>query len=225
LKAELRAARPFLAWPGLSHLGYGVLLGAANGLWFMLVFGGADYLTAQRALRLHVHFDWELGIPLVPAMTAFYMSLYLLFGAAPFILRTRAEVRALVASLSITIGIAGIFFLLVPAVLAYPPVAPAALGPWQDLFAVADQLNLTYNLVPSLHVALAVCCIAVFAQQAPGWLKLVLWAWAIGIALSTLLTHQHHVIDMLAGWLLALLVVKAGYRKMASPALLRAAPV
>lgn len=213
------APRAFLAWPGLAHLQYGVLLGALNGLWFMLVFGGADYLTAQRPLRLHVHFDWELGIPLVPAMTAFYMSLYLLFAVAPFILRTRAEVRALVASLSIVIGIAGLFFLLIPATLAYPPVPPAALGPWRDLFAFADQLNLTYNLVPSLHVALAVCCIAIVARHAPDWLRLVLWGWAAAIGLSTLLTHQHHVVDVLAGWLLAESVVRLGYEKMAAPAL------
>jgi membrane-associated phospholipid phosphatase len=202
-----RAGR-LLAWPGWRHLLYAWALSLANGAWFALVFYGCDLLTARRGLRVAVHFDAELSIPLVPEMTAVYMSIYLLFLAAPFVLRTRAEFRAAVATLAAAIGVAGAGFLLVPAQLAFPPAASEALGGWAGVYRLADRLNLTYNLVPSLHVALTTACAAIFARHAAPLARAALWFWAAAVAASTVLTHQHHVLDAVAGWLLAIACVR-----------------
>ena len=204
----------FIAWPGWSHLSYAIALGAANGIWFILVFMLGDGVTAGRSLRVNVHFDWELALPFVVEMTAFYMSMYLLFIMAPFVLRRRCEVRALVATLALVIGAAGVVFLLVPAVLAFPPVRADQLGGWASIFQLADDLNLTYNLIPSLHVALTVTCIAAMSARASAGMRMVLWCWATGVALSTLLLHQHHVVDVLSGWLLAILAFEFLYKRL-----------
>jgi membrane-associated phospholipid phosphatase len=200
--------QPFLAWPGWAHLRYAAALSLANGLWFAVVYGGADSLTARRGLRVPVHFPAELRIPFVPAMTVFYMSLYLLFLLAPFILRTRREFRAAVWTLAVVIACAGVGFLAFPAELAFAPPHEGDLGSWAALFHLADRLNLTYNLLPSLHVAMGVVCVAVFSPRAPKAVKAVLWSWAVLIAASTVLTHQHHVLDVVTGWLLAVVCVK-----------------
>lgn len=202
---------PFIAWPGWSHLRYAGALALANGAWFALVFYGCDQLTARRASRVRVHLDAELSIPFVPAMTAVYMSIYLLFLAAPFMLRTRREIRSAVITLATMIGIAGAGFLLVPARLAFPPATAQDAGIWADVYLLADRLNLTYNLVPSLHVALTVACVAIFSRRASAPGKAVLWTWAVAVAASTLLTHQHHVLDVAAGWLLAIACVRLVY--------------
>jgi membrane-associated phospholipid phosphatase len=199
---------PFLAWPGWAHLREAALLSLANALWFLLVYGGADRLTAHRAFRVPVHLQAELRLPFVPWMTLFYMSLYGLFLLAPFVLRTRREFRVAVATMAVAIAIAGIGFLLLPAQLAFAPVREEQLGPWAGLYHVADDLNLTYNLLPSLHVTFAVICVAIFSPRAPRPVRVILWAWAFLIAASTVLTHQHHVLDAVTGWLLALLCVR-----------------
>ncbi len=199
---------PFLAWPGWAHLRDAGLLSLANALWFVLVYGGADLLTAHRGLRLPVHFAAELRIPFVPAMTVFYMSLYLLFVMAPFILRTRGEFRAVVGAMAAAIFVSGIAFLLFPAKLAFAPPHERDLGIWSGLYHVADDLNLTYNLLPSLHVAFAVVCVASFSLHAPRPVKALLWLWAALIAASTVLIHQHHILDVVTGWLLALVCVR-----------------
>lgn len=210
------APRPgaFLAWPGWPHLLYAWGLSLANGMWFLVVFGGSDLLTAHRTLRIPVHFAAELDLPLVPAMTAFYMSIYLLLLAGPFIVRTRSEFRALILTLAAIIGTAGAGFLLVPAQLAFAPVSEEALGIWSAAFHLADRLNLTYSLLPSLHVAMTVACVAAFSTHARGIGKTLLWTWAAAIAASTVLIQQHHVLDVLAGWLLAGACVRLVFRRI-----------
>jgi membrane-associated phospholipid phosphatase len=170
------------------------------------VYGGADWFTAHRTTRVRIHLDAELSLPLIPAFTIGYMSIYLLFLAAPFVLRTRRELAALAVSQTMAILFAGIVFLLLPAQLAFPP--PQNLGPWEGLFRFADRLNLDYNLVPSLHVALSVICIEMFAPHATPAGRLALRSWGLFIAVSTLFTHQHHLLDVITGYGLALAVVR-----------------
>jgi hypothetical protein len=200
--------RPHFAWPGKPHLARTRLLTILVAAWFGIVFVGANWITAHRLTRVRVHLDAELDIPFVPAFTVVYMSIYLLFAAAPFVLRTPREITRLAAAQTITISLAGIGFLLIPAQLAYAPPTNAQLGLWKPLFVFADRLNLDYNLVPSLHIALAVVCVEMFVVHA-GTAGKILWrSWAGLIAASTLLTHQHHVVDAVTGYLLALAVVK-----------------
>lgn len=188
----------FFAWPGWPFLRFAWLLSAANAVWFVFVYGGCDWLTAHRSLRVPVHLPGELSIPLIPGAVVFYMSIYALFLAGPFIVRERREFTALIRALALATLLGGVGFLLVPSRAAF--AAPGDLGIWAGLFHCADRLNLDYNMVPSLHVALTVCCIAAYAPQASRAGRALLWAWAAAIALSTLLTHQHHVIDVVSGW-------------------------
>ena len=182
------------------------LLNLLVAVWFGMIYIGADRFTAHRTLRVRVHLDTELQIPLIPAFTVLYMSIYLIFLAVPFVLRTRREITTLALTQGIVILIAGIGFLLFPAELAYAP--PMDLGRWEGLFRFADRLNLDYNLVPSLHVALSVVCLESFAARAAAAGKTPLRGWGLLIAASTLFTHQHHMIDAVTGYLLALAAVR-----------------
>lgn len=63
------------------------------------------------------------------------------------------------------------------------------------LFQVADWVNLDNNYLPSLHVSYATTC--AFFAGGPLWTL-----WAVAISASTLLCHQHYLLDVLAGFLL-----------------------
>jgi hypothetical protein len=199
---------PFFAWPGWAHLRMAWLQTVLVSAWFIFVFAGANWVTVQRVTRVRVHLDAELHIPLVPSFTLIYMSIYALFLAAPFVLRTRREITTLAAAQATAIFVAGIGFLLIPARIAFPPATDSELGIWRGMFRLADQWNLDYNLVPSLHVALSVVCIELFATRANLAGKISLRIWAVGIAAATVLTHQHHLLDAVTGWLLAMTTLK-----------------
>jgi membrane-associated phospholipid phosphatase len=203
---------PLFAWPGARHLAETAFLSAGVLSLFIVVYGGADWVTGFRE-RHHVHLPIELQIPFVPAAVAGYMSLYGLFAIAPFILRSRCALRALAATLATAIVGGGICFLLFPAELAFPQ--PTDLGQWQNLYAVADRINLRYNLVPSLHVALAITCVDLFARRAGVMGALAFWLWGAAVCVSTVLLHQHHLVDVAAGLALALAVNRIVYPRLA----------
>jgi membrane-associated phospholipid phosphatase len=212
--ARASAQPSFCGWPGWAHLGYALWLQLLATAWFLFVYGGADLLTRRRTLRVPVHLAFEPGLPLWPGLVVVYLSLHVLFAGAPFVLRTRPALRALTLALAAVIGTAGVGFLLVPAELAYPP--PAGLGAWAGLFHFADRMNLDYNLVPSLHVALGVVCVAAYAGQAPPAGAALLWGWAGALAVSTVLTHQHHLVDAVTGFGLGLAGDRLVYRRLAA---------
>jgi hypothetical protein len=198
--------RAFVAWPGWQFLRFAWLLSALNGLWFALVYGGSEWITAHRTLRVPIHFAFELAIPFVPVALLAYMSIYVLFAAGPFIVRERRRFIALISALAVATLMGGIGFLLLPSSAAFYPTGDV--GAWNGLLRLADNLNLDYNMVPSLHVALSVCCIGSYAQHASAGIRMLLWTWAGAIAVSTVLTHQHHIIDAVSGWLVGIVALR-----------------
>jgi membrane-associated phospholipid phosphatase len=197
---------PFLAWPGWRHLRTAIGLGVLQSGWWVLVYGGASWLTEQRSDRVRLHFDAELAMPFVPEFLVVYMSLNLLFLLAPFILRSGAELRALIVALFVVTGIAGIGFLLLPGDIAYAPVTLD--GFWADAFAFNRRIVLRHNLAPSLHIAFSTILLGAFGSGRGRIARSLLAAWGVLIAASTLLIHEHHIVDVVSGFLLGW----AGYR-------------
>jgi membrane-associated phospholipid phosphatase len=185
----------------LCAIRWGVVVTA----WFAAVFFGAEWVTSLHGWRVAIDFEWERGIPFWPWMAVVYLSIFPLMWCAPLLIEAPRNIRSMALSLCAVIGAAGIGFLICPATLNYGPTG-AMVAPWESLYQLSDWMNLDHNLVPSLHVALAVCCVAVYTQshRIDALTRGILWVWAMLIALSTLLTHQHHVVDVAMGWVLGM---------------------
>lgn len=205
-----RPRPPFLGWPGWRLLGEAVLLGTVQTLWWLAIYGGADWLTSIRTDRVHVHLDLELKIPSISAFILIYRSIDAMFLLAPFILRSRRELLALTMALAMVTAAAGIGFVLLPAELAY---APQDHGAWEPFYRWNERIVLTFNLVPSLHVALSVVTLSAYGLGRGKLGRGLLAGWAAAIALSTLLTHQHHLLDVVTGLMLGALGHSLVYRR------------
>jgi len=216
----------FWGWPDRRTLRTFAWVGLAGACWFVAIFGGAEFVTSRRTLRVPIHFATEQHMPFVPGAVWVYMTMYGLFLMAPFVLRSPRKLVALAATHAAIVLVAGVGFLLVPAELAYPStIGSSDRGATATLYRFADWLNLDYNLLPSLHVALSVSCVAVYASRANRAGRLVMWSWAIAVALSTIFTHFHHVLDAVSGFVLGLAGVRVVYgritRSQAGPHWLR----
>jgi membrane-associated phospholipid phosphatase len=179
------------------------------GLWafwvavaFFTVYPTCNWITSHRTNTFSLYLDAELAIPFIPQFVWVYLSMYVLFLIPPFFLNS-SQLTVLGKQLVLsTIG-SGCLFLLVPAKLGFArtlPDDPLHRPVFADMFAV----DLPHNMAPALHVvfsALILFAILEASEGAP--IKLLWWSWLVIICLSTVLVHQHHLIDVLSGLMVA----------------------
>ena len=185
-----------------------ILVAVGTSLLFMMLYSAASYVTSQRANVGTWYYDWERIIPFVPVMIVPYMSIDVFFFFAPFFCRDRDELRILAWRLSAVVIVAAICFLLYPLQLAVdrPKEVPGLLGSIYNWFTAFDR---PYNLCPSMHIALRTVLAAHYGKHSRGWLRVAMNIWFFLIGCSTLLLFQHHGIDVVGGFVLALLVMYA----------------
>lgn len=200
MKPEAR--RPLLAWPAPADLRFCIPLCLAFGLFFELTYLATNYLTGLHHFRLHVHTNAELRIPFVPEMASVYISLNLILAFTPFILRTWREITPLFVVLTLETLICAAFFLLLPVELGYAPHTDP--GSWGRFCEQVGAISLKYNNMPSLHVAFAFTAAMAFGARCGAMGRRLFLLWAGLVAASTLLIHEHHIADVLAGIALAL---------------------
>lgn len=182
---------------------------------FLVIYGGCLWITVRRHDVGVFYFQWERAIPFVPWMILPYLSIDLFFIGAPFLFLNERELRLYAWRVATTIVIAGICFLIVPLRLAFP--RPHAAGWLGELFDRFRALDAPHNLCPSLHAALLVLLIGAYARHLRGGWRFLVLAWFVFVGASPLLTHQHHVIDIVGGFALASLCCWLIREKFPSP--------
>jgi protein-tyrosine phosphatase len=129
------------------------------------------------------------------------MSIDLLFFVAPFLCSDQRELWTLSKRITLGIVVAGICFLVYPLELAMDrPTIDGWLGVIWNWFIGMDR---PFNLLPSLHITLRTILAATYARHTHGLLRAVFRVWFSLIGLSTLLLHQHHIVDVIGGFILA----------------------
>ncbi len=181
-----------------------------SGLWtvslgalFFLVYCGTNWITSLRPDVGTLYFKWEGMIPFVPVLIIPYMSIDLLFAASPFLCTNKGELHTLARRAIFAILISAVCFLAFPLQFAFD--RPQVNGFFGKILTLLTLFDRPYNLLPSLHISLLAIIWVVYRSHTKGMLKVVLAWWFCLIALSTVLTYQHHVLDVIAGFIVAVL--------------------
>ncbi len=178
-----------------------IFLTAIVTLLFGVIYGAGDALHGAATWHLDLTTAADRAIPFYPGAAAIYLCVSPMLMAAPFVFGTPERLLpfgvAIVAELLVALAI----YYVMPTQVASPTyVASGAVG---TLMWLADTINLDGNNLPSLHVALSATAAWAYAPLlAPGW-RLAAIGLAGAIAVSTLLTHQHVLVDVAGGLALA----------------------
>jgi membrane-associated phospholipid phosphatase len=146
-------------------------------------------------------FSWDHALPVQPAWSVVYGSLFLAVFLPVFVVHQQDLIRRTVLAYLF------IWLLAFACFLAYPTRAPQHPAVTGDDFASAAlrliySSDVPYNCLPSLHVAQCVLAALVCYCVHRG-VGIVTGIWALLVALSTLFTKQHYVADVLGGGVLA----------------------
>jgi membrane-associated phospholipid phosphatase len=172
------------------------------GVTFFSVYPFTNWFASTRGTPLHLYFVQELSIPFVPQFIWVYFSMNLLLLFPPFFMSAN-ELEQLGKQLIAGTVISGLLFFLVPAELGFERIVPEA-SPYRQLFSEIFKIDYPHNLVPSLHVIFSTSIILAICKHLTPWSRWLLLIWLGAIMASTILVHQHHIIDVLAGFTLAL---------------------
>lgn len=182
---------------------------------FFAVYGSINWLTSQRADLFELYVQMELAIPLVPASIWVYASMLLLF-CLPIFTISRERVRREALAAILALFVAAFIWLMFPARLGFERIVPEEYGLAYETMFMLDH---PHNLVPSLHIIFSSLVVLACGQNAPGRIKIGLWFWLAAIAASTVLTHQHHLLDIVTGLLVAIVCRTWLVRPSTRPAL------
>jgi membrane-associated phospholipid phosphatase len=147
---------------------------------------------------------WDEAIPFQPAWVWVYLFPYLL-GPLIAASLTRATFRWYIHRGLVVVAVSLVIFVLVPTRTVAHPVAGVGSGLTADLYrSMAQADGPAANAAPSLHVSLTCLLAWALVRDFPRWRAAIVVG--VGVVwLSTLLTWQHHLIDVLTGALLGAL--------------------
>jgi len=170
---------------------------------FFTVYPLCNWLTAKRETVFNLYVAAELQIPFVPEFVWIYLSLYLLFIIPPFFLGA-SRMNALGKRLVGATIFCGIAFLVIPAELGFERTVPD--DPFYSaMFARLFAVDLPHNMAPSLHVTFSAMILFVLLNESQSAARsTVFWIWLVLICASTVLVHQHHLLDVVTGLLVAM---------------------
>jgi membrane-associated phospholipid phosphatase len=174
---------------------------------FWLVLAGGSYFVINRLPRgelIDMSTDFDRALPTWPIFVVPYLSfLPLVFILMPLLLwRNEKLFRLFTFSVLIAQVVMNICYLLIPATLVRPDLQGSDIFTvlLRDVVWVIDQ---PLNTFPSNHVALSVLAIVVLAMLPQGLKRFwLLQLWLALVAVSTLLTHQHVISDLISGVIL-----------------------
>lgn len=154
----------------------------------------------------------DLAIPFVQSSVWVYLSDYALVASAFMVSTTFAEVRRFVRACVVMLLIGAAIHLLWPTELSRAPFPIVGEGLTSDVFRLLRRFDMPTSCFPSMHVAGAFFAALSLWQHSPRQFRLWL-LWAAAVAISTLTTKQHVLIDVAGGILLALGIWWLFYRR------------
>jgi protein-S-isoprenylcysteine O-methyltransferase Ste14/membrane-associated phospholipid phosphatase len=150
-------------------------------------------------------FRVETRLPVYEWTELIYASTYAFVLLVPLIAKSKADLRDFSIASFIATGLIILLFLVVPFIAPPRPFLPRGL--LGNLLAWERAHDTPAAAFPSFHVVWALLAARVYAARMPAW-RVAWWGWALLISISCVTTGMHAIVDVLAGFIVFVLVMR-----------------
>ena len=168
---------------------------------FFLAYFATQWIAPPPQTGYHLYFEWERHVPLIPWMIWPYLTLLTVFSV-PAVQFAPGEISQLSKQSSFCLLIGGACFLLFPCVAGFPEINLT--GFYGDVFQILHSIDTPQNLAPSLHVAFSALILLQARAVSTTSLSRFYMAWLALMMICVVFTHQHHLVDIVSGFGLAM---------------------
>jgi len=165
--------------------------------WLILYFF-VNRLQVNPDRRIDLGIELDRKIPYVPLFALAYFSTYIFVVQPFFILSDARQFYWMLTSFVSISVLSSLIHATVPSKIErVEQVTVGGLSGW--MLALFQKTCKPYGNFPSMHVGLSVPVVAANFMAGGPVVGGVMLAWAVLIAVSTLFTKQHYILDVLAG--------------------------
>jgi len=180
---------------------------------WLVIFFYVNRLQVEPHRRIDLGSSLDRKIPFVPLFAPVYFSTYV-FVLQPFILLSNArQFYWMLASFSAITVVSSLIHAILPSKIErVEQMKAGGITGW--MLGLFQKTCKPYGNFPSMHVGLCVPVIAANFMTGgviTGCLTII---WAVLIALSTLYTKQHYILDVLAGLTIGILIFMSTFGLM-----------
>ena len=147
----------------------------------------------------HIYnFRIDARIPFIPMAILPYLSFFLLLPWTLFVFLAERErlYREMAYSIMSACAVSYTVYFVYQTTIIRPNVA--SLGLINELVSLVYLIDPPYSCFPSLHTSISTI-LAVYWLRSPSRVKYFVLPWALVIIMSTLMTKQHHLLDVIGG--------------------------
>jgi hypothetical protein len=176
-------------------------------LYAALTYGATNAVAHARGTTRCIALPWEHHLPMVTWLVVPYLMVDLLLAFSALATTSRGELRALMVRLFWAFGLGNVIFLLLPLRCEFPRSIPED---WTaPLFHLLHFSDLPYNQAPSAHIYEAILVAPVYWKRFPHPLARAVFLLVIVLgSAGTVLTYQHHVLDVVTGVIFGLVFLR-----------------
>ena len=179
-------------------------------LGWLSIYFFVNRLQVKPQNRLDLATSLDKRIPFVPQLALIYFSTYI-FVIQPFVILSEARhFYWMLASFGSITLIASLIHAIVPSKIERNEMLVVQ-GLSSQLIVLFQKTCKPYGNFPSMHVALSVPVVGANYLAAGPIAGSITLFWAILIALSTLYTKQHYILDVLAGLIAGVMIYSLTY--------------
>jgi membrane-associated phospholipid phosphatase len=159
--------------------------------------------------RIDLSFPFENRWPVLQWTVAIYVSAYLQAPLAVLMAASQRGLRRFAYAGVVASIIVGFCWIFIPAVVTHRPFPNphGLLGKILEFSRKVDDGTVSF---PSMHVMWAFIAADVWTDRSRvthrPWLRIVGWAWAVAIAITTITTGMHYLLDIFAAVLVYIIV-------------------